>query len=888
MSVETPSIGEPFLTFLIPEKVALALKSPRAQHYSEDHCKVAYLVSLFGRSAESATDRESWIRQHPLWVFLYEGIVAGAIEDPDYAPASVLVSQDGTSYRVWMNISQEGKALVDELREHTLLNGLKLSSSGGQPITCFQISDIGKEFLAQVPQATKDSVDAFVYGPADSARVPANLLSVQFDQESREFSLVTANGFARVSEITETEDVSYVSSAYIPKCLRQTDKPTRSNAHRRHESGGTATGLAAEQSAVITLGQVSAMVVEWVPFGANQIVALNERLGALDRCQGGFFTSEIDTDPTSAQLDVPSGLTSVNILDYDFVRFTNFSAEIGYAVDEGIVQVEDFGMHISIDGSLMYGMFIEAIMDDDAACLKVDDLARVLVDVHQDSSEIMNDILSNFQRKLLDMMFMGDMANRGKFNVLVTETIDPLLDGNKYMDRSERELEIKQIIGDLLVAKRIGDADLVLLGREGLVYSGERAKVSEELVVQFAFLLAKEQFIRNFFVRMFILTSEIASIGALIRNYEKDPNRIFEIRERLNKGSQDIIMLEQTLGYLLDSLNTPYCEVDLATAAPEVIELAEAVNLADQTAAIMLRANDMRKLVKGAGNKLSIQRQQSGSITQKLVANTVNSIDANYASLVSAAAADERSAVANDIMNLIFAGSFAFGVIDRLTGDDILGGEGVDCGDMSVHWIYGMLSWLITDIPGGWFALNIAFLFAFGVGMTKFMGTLLAQAMDAYGHRQRLNLPLKDPVALASFINTKTLIASDIVQDPGSTRYTVKVAWEETDRELWRGEPPKITLEYDPGIGFLLQANLQWNGQRQKAQRRRLVRLFLGTMESCGAVEPLREDQLKELGLDGVGGGGGSRKGGENGDVDGKQEGKSAKSAYVVPASKEA
>eukprot|EP00946_MAST-07B_sp_MAST-7B-sp1_P001930 g1930.t1 len=421
---DSDSDSEPFLTFRIPQKVADSLKTTPTQHYSEDHCKVAYLVSLFGRSAETAADRESWIRQHPLWVYLYEGIVAGSLEDPDYAPASVLVSQDGTSYRVWMNISQEGKALVDELREHTLLNGLKLSSSGGQPITCYQISDLGKEFLAKVPQATKDSVNSFAYGPADVARVPANLLRVQFDQESREFSLVSENGFERTSEITETEDVSYVSSAYIPKCLRCNDRQTRSNAHRRHESGGTVSGLATEQSAVITLGQVSAMVVEWVPFGANQIVALNERLGALDRCQGGFFTSMIDSDPTSAQLDVPSGITSVSILDFDFVRFTNFSAEIGYAVDEGIVQVEDFGMHISIDGSLMYGMFIEAIMDDDAACIKVDDLARVLVDVHQDSSEIMNDILSDFQRKLLDMLFMGDMANRGKFNVLISETIE--------------------------------------------------------------------------------------------------------------------------------------------------------------------------------------------------------------------------------------------------------------------------------------------------------------------------------------------------------------------------------------------------------------------------------------------------------------------------------
>ena len=111
---------------------------------------------------------------------------------------------------------------------------------------------------------------------------------------------------------------------------------------------------------------------------------------------------------------------------------------------------------------------------------------------------------------------------------------------------------------------------------------------------------------------MFILTGEIASIGELIRNYEKDPNRIFEIRTRLNKGSQDIIMLEQTLGYLLDSLKSPYCEVDLTTAAPEVVELAETVGLVSQMHAIKLRANDMRKLVRPEISCPS--RQQSGSI----------------------------------------------------------------------------------------------------------------------------------------------------------------------------------------------------------------------------------------------------------------------------------
>lgn len=37
----------------------------------------------------------------------------------------------------------------------------------------------------------------------------------------------------------------------------------------------------------IILSNVHAIVGEWIPFGANQIVALNERLGSMDRCQVG-------------------------------------------------------------------------------------------------------------------------------------------------------------------------------------------------------------------------------------------------------------------------------------------------------------------------------------------------------------------------------------------------------------------------------------------------------------------------------------------------------------------------------------------------------------------------------------------------------------------------
>jgi hypothetical protein len=47
---------------------------------------------------------------------------------------------------------------------------------------------------------------------------------------------------------------------------------------------------------IITLNSVSIIVAEFIPFGANQIVQMNQNLGSTERVQGGFFTALIDND----------------------------------------------------------------------------------------------------------------------------------------------------------------------------------------------------------------------------------------------------------------------------------------------------------------------------------------------------------------------------------------------------------------------------------------------------------------------------------------------------------------------------------------------------------------------------------------------------------------
>jgi hypothetical protein len=75
------------------------------EEWSEQHAKILHLMSLYAKCALTASDNESWIRNIPLVVLMYEGIVAGVI-DFDYAPCSVLITQNGKSKRVWMNVTQ--------------------------------------------------------------------------------------------------------------------------------------------------------------------------------------------------------------------------------------------------------------------------------------------------------------------------------------------------------------------------------------------------------------------------------------------------------------------------------------------------------------------------------------------------------------------------------------------------------------------------------------------------------------------------------------------------------------------------------------------------------------------------------------------------------------
>ncbi|GLD98153.1 hypothetical protein PINS_up006850 [Pythium insidiosum] len=742
------------LTFVLPELARDgAEESGRMvrETWPADHVMLLYMLSRYAVCARSTQEQETWIRQIPLLVLMYEGIAAGVLNF-DYAPAALVIAQEGKPKRIWMNTTQDGKSAIDDLREANLINGLKLSTKDYHSVTAFQVSLRGLQLLSQVSKELKAKVDSFIFAPkpyrhellkiryipikdppdteqlvSDDPNAPtmpswgfnasdkqlqtSNSSSATndtvaqkeesgFNEEGR--FVLESIGYYRYSEVTETEDVSYVSSPFVPQCVRGPEafQPLTSNAHRAAEAAGGQSNIRDELSEAITLMNPVCLIGEWIPFGSNQIVALNERLGSMDRCQGGLFTSLIDDRPTDTQFEVPPGLTQVRILDYDPVRFINFEAEINFPEDDGIVQVENFGIHLNVDGTIFYGIKVDAILDKRADRVSVDLLSRLLVDIHQDSSEVMDDLLSSYQCSLLDMVFLGDVANRGKFNMIIADQIDPFMPGLEYMDRGDFENELKQVLGDIHCAYDIGEDSVMIVGRDGMLVAGSAGRRFEKVFVAYFSLLCREMFLRSFFTRIFVLEELLKRIRELIFRAKEDPNHLTTIRAKLNQATSDLILFTDTLGYLLESLEfVKIPQKSASGASVEEEEIFSYLDLAKQHHDILLRAKDLEKLVHGAKYEIVNLRQMAEVLNASQLEEIFKTVEGNTKLLADSSIVTKKSGLSLEIIQLMLAGSFAFAVLDRIPG-----------GSLNIEapkWVLDVFAKPIIDVPFLFFVLNM-------------------------------------------------------------------------------------------------------------------------------------------------------------------------------------
>ena len=674
-----------------------------------------------------------------------------------------------------------------------------LSSKSYRQGVCYQISDKGKELVSYISRREKEVVDVFAH--KEGTR---ELLKPVWDTEDSSYWMQSPSGFKKKSSVTETEDVSYVSSAYIPMCLRYGGRPTMSNAHKAHSSGFGAIDTIRDNDLeeVITLNSISLIVAEFVPFGSNQIVQLNNTIGSNERVQGGYISSKLDERSSETTVEMSADLTSVDILDYTLTNHINFEAEIRFPEDPGVVQVETFGISLNAEGTCFYGMQIEAVMDRIKDKISLDHLSRILVDVQQDSSRIVDSVVSQRQRDMLDLIFVGDAQNRNKINLIIANEMNPHLTAEEYMDKGEFENELKQIIGDTKAAYDISEKGTLIFGAHGLLVCGPHARSHEPLLCAYMQFVTLDIFLQNYFSRMWILKEDIETTDEVIDSTTSDPNALTSARNRMFALSKELISLEEILSYVVEALQ-------IMEIPPEPQEqcgrsLYQRLEITSMRSQLIRRSHDLKKLVEGSKKHLKILQKRITAVADDKLTTLSDKLEQNTKSLETINVSNRETAHSIQIFRLIFAGIIAFDILDRLTGDWTV---------IGTTWMSSFVETMIRDNTLVWFAVSML-----TWGITAFSLEKVTQVMNWRSRgisylKIQVNKPIRpEKIGLLLQDKSKTIEEHNFE----GKKDVVKITYDETDKQKWGGAPPTICLEYDEKNQYLFQVTILYNRRNAK------------------------------------------------------------------------
>lgn len=784
----------------------------KQQGLNDNQNRLLYLFDLHTKRAQGKDDTDLWIRKQALSVIIYEGIISDVF-DYDYAPTSTLVD----NRRVWCNISQEGQSDVEFLREEELISALMLSSRSYKQGVCYQISDKGQELVNYISRREKEVVDAFAH--KEGTR---ELLKPAWDDISSYWMESPSSGYRQKSSVTETEDVSYVSSAYIPQCLRYGGRPTMSNAHKAHSSGFGAidTIRDTELDEVITLNSVSLIVAEFVPFGSNQIVQLNNTIGSNERVQGGYICSEIDDRASETTVEMNAELTSVDILDYTLTNHINFEAEIRFPEDPGIVQVETFGISLNAEGTCFYGMQIEAVMDRIKDKISLDHLSRILVDVQQDSTRIVDSVISQRQRDLLDLLFLGDSMNRNKINLIVANEINPHLTAEEYMDKGEFENELKQIIGDTKAAYDISEKDTLIFGAHGLLVCGPHARSHEPLLCAYMQFITLDIFLQNYFSRMWTLKEDMEKTDSLVDTIPIDPNALDYARERFFALSKEVISLEEILGYVSEALQI--MEIPPEPQEQSGRSLYDRLEIMTMRNQLIRRNDDLKKIIKGSIKYMEVLEKRISKSTDDKIAQLNQCLEKNNKSLETIVLSNKQTSHSTQIFRIFFSAIIAFDILDRITGDWTV---------LDTEWMETFVNNFMRDSVLAWFCISM-FSWLFVATITEQLTTRRNRHCNETSFvRIQVHKPIRKDKLLLLLEKKEKKMEERGCED---NKDMVKVTYKEVDPLPWGGTVPVICLEYDERNSYLYQITIQY--ERQKAKHEILL-----------SMHQLRQKVIQEL-----------------------------------------
>ncbi|MHA1840152.1 MAG: hypothetical protein ACTSYO_09395 [Candidatus Ranarchaeia archaeon] len=538
------------------------------------------------------------------------------------------------------------------------------------------------------------------------------------------------------------------------------------------------------------------LITEWLPFGNNQIAALNDKLGASRGLKGTYLTTRVDEFPERSIFSSEPIHTKVTLRDYDRTRFTEFTAEVTYPEEEEIVQKEKLAVHVSEQGLTVFGVDIYQVQGHEHRA-SIDHLTRVITDLIQDSSIILNTLLTHYQLRLLDAMFQGSAERRDKFLILLGTDISPRFkDLKKFMDGEEYQNELEQVMEILHSVKGLKDGSIVFVGSQGVLFISQNLKNYETVLGFYALVRGLHLFLGNYFSRLWIAWDRAISVRQMMLTLsEKDPQIITKSKTSLAQIGAEVILLRTIGEYIAEATESTKSQLKevFKTLNASQKECAETLRIRQYFEEVHNRIDDVEKIIQGLMNEVEGLRDLLGTLSEKQMKKLYEAIQDSARGTQEVLKASERSGVALDLIQLILAGTIALELLTIFTGEITL--------DPAVS----MLVPIATENPSLYLVISVLFWVGISLSLYRVMQWLEARKEPLLSATFRYEVKC-DVQALEEWLSKKAIITRTLNTD-GITQ-KVKLTWKETG-EPWQSYKPRLAIVYDKANGYLLSLTIE-------------------------------------------------------------------------------
>ena len=563
-------------------------------------------------------------------------------------------------------------------------------------------------------------------------------------------------------------------------------------------------GIKDKLEEIIFLKKPSVIISEWIPFGNNQVAALNHKLGSLDRLKSTLLTALVDEFPEQAIFESDPVHSRVIVKDFDLTRFVEFTAQVDIPEAEGIVQEEEFAVHVSEQGLVVFALDLVEV-DGKPDQVSLDLLTRVNADLTMDSSTILDTLLTHNQIRILDVMYRGKSHNRGKFVMAIGEKIAPhLKTAAEYRDGEDYQNEIEQVIGTLEEAETFKDGSFIFVGTLGSVFITNQLTKYEEFIGLYALVRALDIFMDEYFARLWLGWDESLRIRRMIlEQSEQDPTIVTKSKESLSRVGADGVILEALMQYLCQAVDFTKKQLNhmFENANPSQKEFAEKTHLTRYFHQVESRIDDAEKVVEGLKREVAGLQSVVGTLADKQMKQVYDALRESSRSTEEVLVASERSSHALTIIEIIVAGTLALAFFEVL---------GII--DLFQHLIF------------------VGYVIVFGLAVVSWivMAGILFFAMQYLTRRSEphlsMNLRFDKPINVAqleTYLDDKPVITRTSKQDGVSE--VLKVTWSESDKERWLGETPTLSITYDAKNKYLLYFVAEFDNPNIDREKMRII-----------------------------------------------------------------